>query len=88
MGSFYKAYTDYVATVDQELLLIAVGQSAEALKLDGQLGGPQYKSLTDAIEAAGSVYSAQARESQRTEEYQSALEIAITALLVFTVFWR
>ena len=88
LGSFYKAYTDYVATVDQELLLIAVGRSSEALKLDGEVGGPQYKSLTDTIEAAGSAYSAKARESQHKAEYQSALEITIPALVVFILLWR
>ncbi len=88
LGPFYKAYTDYVATVDQELLLIAVGRNAEALKLDDKVGGPQYKSLTDAIEVAGSAYSKQAQESQRKAEYQSILEITIPALAVFILFWQ
>jgi diguanylate cyclase (GGDEF)-like protein/PAS domain S-box-containing protein len=88
LGPFYKAYADYVATVDQELLLIAVGHSAEALKLDDEVGGPQYKALTDAIEAAGSIYSARARETQHKAELQSALEITIPALVVFFLLWR
>jgi diguanylate cyclase (GGDEF)-like protein/PAS domain S-box-containing protein len=88
LGPFYKAYADYVATVDQELLLIAVGHSAEALKLDDEVGGPQYKALTDAIEAAGTIYSARARETQHKAEIQSALEITIPALVVFFLLWR
>jgi diguanylate cyclase (GGDEF)-like protein/PAS domain S-box-containing protein len=88
LGPFYKAYADYVATVDQELLLIAVGHSAEALKLDDEVGGPQYKALTDAIEAAGAIYSARARETQHKAEIQSALEITIPALVVFFLLWR
>jgi PAS domain S-box-containing protein len=88
LGPFYKAYADYVATVDQELLLIAVGHSGEALKLDDDVGGPQYKALTDAIEAAGSVYSARARDTQRKAELQSVLEITIPALVVFFLLWR
>jgi PAS domain S-box-containing protein len=88
LGPFYKAYTDYVATVDQELLLIAVGHNAEALKLDDEVGGPQYKALTDAIEAAGAAYSQQAQVSQRKAENQSILEIMIPALVIFILFWR
>jgi len=88
LGPFYKAYADYVATVDQELLLIAVGHSAEALKLDDEVGGPQYKALTDAIEASGAIYSARARETQHKAEIQSALEITIPALVVFFLLWR
>jgi diguanylate cyclase (GGDEF)-like protein/PAS domain S-box-containing protein len=88
LGPFYKAYADYVATVDQELLLIAVGHSDEALKLDDEVGGPQYKALTDAIEAAGAIYSARARETQHKAEIQSALEITIPALVVFFLLWR
>jgi PAS domain S-box-containing protein len=88
LGPFYKAYTDYVATVDQELLLIAVGRNAQAIKLDDEIGGPAYKSLTDAIEAAVSTYNKQAHESQRKAEYQSILEITIPALVVFILFWR
>jgi len=88
LGPFYKAYTEYVTTVDQELLLIAVGHNAEALKLDDEVGGPQYKSLTDAIEAAVSTYSKQAQESQHRAEYQSVLEITIPALVIFILFWR
>lgn len=88
LGPFYKAYADYVATVDQELLLIAVGHSAEALKLDDEVGGPQYKALTDAIEAAGLVYSARAQSAQHRAELQSVLEITIPALVVFILLWR
>jgi PAS domain S-box-containing protein len=88
LGPFYKAYTDYVATVDQELLLIAVGRRAEALKLDNEVGGPQYKSLTGAIEAAGLAYNKQAQISQRKAENQSILEITIPALVIFILFGR
>ena len=88
LGPFYKAYTDYVAAVDQELLLIAVGRNAQAIKLDDEIGGPAYKSLTDAIEAAVSTYNKQAQESQRKAEYQSVLEITIPALVVFILFCR
>jgi PAS domain S-box-containing protein len=88
LGPFYRAYSNYVATVDQELLLIAVGHSAEALKLDDDVGVPQYKALTDAIEAAGGIYNARAQETQHKAELQSVLEITIPALVVFILLWR
>lgn len=85
---FYLAYSEYVAAMDQELLLLAVGRMKEVHELDTERVSPGYEKLGRVTDEAQELYGKVARDQIRQAELQSLLSLLGLAAALLLLFWR
>ncbi|MEW5918598.1 MAG: PAS domain S-box protein, partial [Gemmatimonadota bacterium] len=82
------AYRDYIAAMEDELRLIAMGQIVEARRVDEEQVDPNFKMLSEAIAKTNDVHNAMAQEMSQIADVWSLLTLISAIGIIALLLWR